>query len=98
MADERSGNGGKFPNRDRGMALSEFENEMRTNRQSPPPPPGVADFEEHRRARDSKNRMPSIGIAGAIGIGALVLASSFIFFARRVRRRPAEREPERDDY
>lgn len=91
---DREWNGGKFPNRgDEGLALEEFANEPSPNnrRSTPPPAPRVADFEEHRRARLSRESMPPIGIAGAVAIAALALGSGLLFFFSRARR-PKARE------
>jgi hypothetical protein len=94
---DRDRNGGKFPNRDKGMALEEFVNEPESsNRMSATRPPGsVADFEQHRRARASQEKIP-IGIVGAVGIAALAVVSGALFFLTRSRKsKPAP--PRTDD-
>lgn len=100
MSDDRTRRGGgKFPNRgDEGLALSEFTDDAGSpNRTTAPPPPRrVADLEEHRRGRASQERIP-LGMAGMIGLGALLVASSVIFFIARGRRSAKDLEERTDE-
>ena len=94
--DRENRGGGKFPNRERGMALSEFEDEYGSARRSNRPVEAPVSLDEARARRAERKAPPfPMGVAGIVGLGALVVASSLLFFWRRGSRRE---EPDRTDF